>query len=67
MFRPILELQKSFMTKGEIEEAINFLEKGFVQLNSVILLARLEDLLISVGEPGRLIRFYKNALARSPQ
>jgi len=55
------------MTKGEIEEAINFLEKGFEQLNSVILLARLEDLLISVGEPGRLIRFYKNALTRSPQ
>ena len=55
------------MTKGEIEEAINFLEKGFEQLNSVILLARLEDLLISVGEPGRLIRFYKNALTRHPQ
>jgi tetratricopeptide (TPR) repeat protein len=55
------------MTKGEIEEAINFLEKGFEQLNSVILLARLEDLLISVGEPGRLIRFYKNALTRNPQ
>ena len=55
------------MTKGEIEEAINFLEKSFEQLNSVILLARLEDLLISVGEPGRLIRFYRNALARNPQ
>ena len=55
------------MTKGETEEAINLLEKGFEQLNSVILLARLEDLLISVGEPGRLIRFYKNALTRSPQ
>jgi len=54
------------MMKGDIEEAINFLEKGFVQLNSVILLARLEDLLISAGEPGRLIRFYKNALARNP-
>ncbi len=55
------------MTKGEVEEAINLLEKGFEQLNSVILLARLEDLLLSVGEPGRLIRFYKNALTRSPQ
>jgi predicted Zn-dependent protease len=77
-FRTLMKMDSSFlpaylgtaeviMTKGEIEEAINFLEKGFEQLNSVILLARLEDLLISVGEPGRLIRFYKNALARSPQ
>lgn len=77
-FRTLLKMSGGFlpaylgtaeviMTKGEIEEAINFLEKGFEQLNSVILLARLEDLLISVGEPGRLIRFYKNALARSPQ
>ncbi|MGD0281453.1 MAG: tetratricopeptide repeat protein, partial [Dissulfurispiraceae bacterium] len=77
-FRTLMKMDSGFlpaylgtaeviMTKGEIEEAINFLEKGFEQLNSVILLARLEDLLISVGEPGRLIRFYKNALARNPQ
>ncbi len=77
-FRALMKMDSGFLsaylgaaevmlTKGEIEEAINFLEKGFEQLNSIILLARLEDLLISVGEPGRLIRFYKNALARSPQ
>lgn len=76
-FRTLMKMDSGFlpaylgtaeviMTKGEIEEAINFLEKSFEQLNSVILLARLEDLLISVGEPGRLIRFYKNALARNP-
>lgn len=77
-FRTLLKMDSTFipaylglaevmLTKGEAEEAINFLEKGYEQLSSVILLARLEDLLISVGEPGRLIRIYKNAMARSPQ
>ncbi|MGE5239516.1 MAG: tetratricopeptide repeat protein [Chloroflexota bacterium] len=61
-----LGIAEVMVMKGETEEAINFLEKGFGQLRSPILLARLEDLLISVGEPGRLIRFYKNALSRSP-
>lgn len=59
-------MTEAFLTKGETEEAINFLEKGFEQLNSIIILARLEDLLISVGEPGRLIRFYKSAVAKNP-
>jgi len=62
-----LGLAETILSKGETEESINFLEKGFEQLNSVILLARLEDLLISMGEPGRLIRFYRNAIARNPQ
>ncbi len=62
-----LGLAEAMLLKGETEEAINILEKGFELLNSPILLARLEDLLINVGEPGRLIRFYKNALSRNPQ
>lgn len=75
-FRALMKMDNGFLsaylgtaevmlTKGDTEEAINLLEKGFEQLNSTILLARLEDLLISVGEPGRLIRFYKNALVRN--
>lgn len=77
-FRTLLKMDSGFvpaylgmaevmLTRGETEEAINFLEKGFEELNSVIILARIEDLLISVGEPGRLIRFYKNAISRNPQ
>ncbi|HEX8949786.1 MAG TPA: hypothetical protein VF790_12525, partial [Dissulfurispiraceae bacterium] len=62
-----LGLAEVILMKGETEEVINFLEKSFEQLSSVIILARLEDLLISVGEPGRLIRFYKNAISRNPQ
>jgi len=77
-FRALIKLDSNFISaylgiaevmlmKGETEETINLLEKSFEQLNSVILLARLEDLLISVGEPGRLIRFYKNAVSKNPQ
>ena len=76
-FRTLLKMDASFLpaylgiaevmvTKGEPEEAINFLEKSYDTLNSAIMLARLEDLLISVGEPGRLLRFYRTALLRSP-
>ena len=77
-FRALIKLDSNFISaylgiaevmlmKGDTEETINLLEKSFEQLNSVILLARLEDLLISVGEPGRLIRFYKNAVSKNPQ
>ncbi|MDX9715543.1 MAG: tetratricopeptide repeat protein [Dissulfurispiraceae bacterium] len=77
MFRTILKTSPDFvpaylglvevlLLKNENEEAINTLEKAFDQIGSIILLARLEDLLISLGEPGRLIRFYKNNLSRKP-
>ncbi|TAN43246.1 MAG: tetratricopeptide repeat protein [Nitrospirae bacterium] len=76
-FRHVIKMDEGFVpaylgvaevlhNKGETEDAINFLEKIFEQLNSVIILARLEDLLISVGEPGRLIRFYKSAISKKP-
>lgn len=77
-FRTLLKMDPSFLpaylglaevmvTKGEIEEAINFLEKSYETLRSAIILARIEDLLISVGEPGRLLRFYRNAMSRLPR
>lgn len=62
-----LGLAEVILTRGDAEEAINFLEKAYDQLKSIIILARLEDLLINVGEPGRLIRFYRNAIAKNPQ
>jgi lipopolysaccharide biosynthesis regulator YciM len=76
-FRTLLKMEATFLpaylglaevmvTRGETEEAINFLEKSYDTLSSTITLARLEDLLISVGEPGRLLRFYRKALSRQP-
>lgn len=76
-FRTLLKMNASFLpaylglaevmvTRGETEEAINFLEKSYDALDAPILLARLDDLLISVGEPGRLLRYYLSAIARKP-
>ena len=77
-FRTVLRLEKDFipatlgltevlLREGETEEAINLLEKGYEQTSSMVILSRLEDLLINVGEPARLIRIYKNDLSKNPQ
>lgn len=77
-FRTVLRLEKDFvpatlglaevlLREGEGEEAINLLEKSYEQTSSPIILARLEDLLISLGEPARLIRIYRNSLSKNPQ
>lgn len=76
-FKTVLRLEKDFIPavlglaevlirEGETEDAINLLEKTFEQTYSMIILQRLEDLLISVGEPLRLIRIYKNAISKDP-
>jgi lipopolysaccharide biosynthesis regulator YciM len=77
-FRTVLRLDKDFipaslglaevlLREGENEEAVNLLEKSFEETSSMITLARLEDLLINLGEPARLIRIYKNNLLKHPQ
>jgi lipopolysaccharide biosynthesis regulator YciM len=77
-FRTVLRLEKDFipatlglaevlLREGETEEAINLLEKCYEQTSSMIVLSRLEDLLINVGEPARLIRIYKNSISKNPQ
>ncbi len=77
-FRTVLRLERDFipatlglaevlLREGETEEAINLLEKSHEQTSSMIILLRLEDLLISVGEPLRLIRIYKNNISKNPQ
>lgn len=46
------------ISNGEIEGAVEFLMNAYKKLKSKILLIRLEDLLISIGDPKRLIQFY---------
>ncbi len=60
-------LAEVMLGEGESEDAVDFLEKSYDQTSSLIILARLEDLLISLGEPSRLIRLYENSLAKNPQ
>ncbi|MGB9716159.1 MAG: tetratricopeptide repeat protein [Thermodesulfovibrionales bacterium] len=77
-FKTVLRLEKNFipatlglaevlLREGETEEAINLLETSYEETHSIIVLARLEDLLINIGEPARLIRIYKNSLSKKPQ
>ena len=76
-FKSILRTERDFipatlgiaevlLQKGESEEAINILEKSYEGTTSKIVLARLEDLLISLGEPSRLIRIYRAGISRNP-
>lgn len=76
-FKTVLRLDKDFipatlglaevmLREGESEEAVNLLEKAYEGTSSKIILARLEDLLISLGEPGRLISIYKSSISRTP-
>ena len=62
----ILGLAEVLLQEGESEEAINVLENAFASTESKILLARLEDLLISISEPSRLIRIYRSGISRNP-
>jgi len=76
-FKTVLRLDKDFipatlglaevmLREGESEEAVNLLEKAYENSSSKIVLARLEDLLISLGEPSRLIGIYKSSISKNP-
>lgn len=76
VFRSVLKYDRNFIPAylgsaevligtGENEEAIDFLEKGYLETGSLIILARLEDLLISIGDPDRAIKIYQDAIARN--
>ncbi len=45
---------------------MNLIEKSYENTHAAILLARLEDLLISLGEPSRLISIYKSSISKRP-
>ncbi len=76
-FKTVLRLDREFVPatiglaevmfrEGDSEEAINLLEKTYEETSSKIVLARLEDLLISLGEPSRLIGIYKSSIMKDP-
>jgi tetratricopeptide (TPR) repeat protein len=61
-----LGMVEVLISKGELEEAINLIEKAYFEHKSKIFLIRLEDLLISIGNPKKLIQFYIKAINESP-
>jgi len=62
-----LGMTEVILSKEGVEEAIDFLQKSYENLKSKLLLIRLEDLLISIGDPKRLIQFYLKAINNSPE
>lgn len=58
---------EAMISSGEVDDAINSLEKAYEQIPSSIILARLEDILINQGDPSRIIKIYKKALSEDPQ
>lgn len=77
-FKTLMRLNPSFipaylglaevkLREEEPEETADYLETVYEQTSSLIILARLEDLLISLGEPSRLIRLYQKNIAKNPQ
>jgi lipopolysaccharide biosynthesis regulator YciM len=76
-FKTVLRMEKGFipatlglaevMTReGNSEDAVNLLEKNYKETSSKIVLARLEDLLINLGEPARLIGIYRDSISKDP-
>ncbi len=76
-FRSVIKFDKDFVPaylgtaevllyEGEPDEPVELLEKGYEQTGSVVVLARLEDLLLNLGEPDKAIEVYRKALNRKP-
>ncbi len=61
-----LGLTEVMISEGEVEEATELLQKSYKDLKSKLLLIRLEDLMISIGDPKRLIQFYLKAINEQP-
>jgi len=58
---------EAMLKSGNSEDAVSFLENGYRNTLSSLILAKIEDLLIKAGDPSRLISIYRNAMASAPQ
>jgi lipopolysaccharide biosynthesis regulator YciM len=77
-FRGAIKLDKGFLPayiglgeilirEGKVKNAAEILEKVYAKTGSVIILHRLEELYLEMGEPGEIIRVYQEACQRDPQ
>lgn len=53
--------------EGKTRNAAEILEKVYRKTGNIILLHRLEELCLEMGEPGEIIRVYQEAIQRDPQ
>ena len=77
-FRGAIKRDKSFLPayiglgeilvrEGKTKNAAEILEKVYAKTGNVIILHRLEELYLDMGEPGAIIRAYQTAIQRDPQ
>lgn len=53
--------------EGKTKNAVEILKKIYVKTNSVIILHRLEELFLELGEPDEIIRVYQEAMQQDPR
>lgn len=56
-----IALTDAYLDENKDDEAIEILINGYRTTSSLLFLARLEDLYLSIGEPGKIIDFYIEA------
>lgn len=62
-----LAMAEVLYSQGKVPEAIDYLEGVFKRTGSLLLLARLEEILLERSSPSRLIEIYRDALERWPE
>lgn len=60
-------LAEAYLKDGNTDEAQDILLKGYETTSSPVLLVRLEDFFISIGEPGTIIELYQKAIHKNPK
>jgi tetratricopeptide (TPR) repeat protein len=53
--------------EGKTKNAVEILKKIYAKTNSIIILHRLEELFLELGEPDEIIRAYQEALQQDPR
>lgn len=59
-------LGEILIREGKVKNAVEILEKVYRKTGNIILLHRLEELYLEMGEPGEIIRVYQEAGERDP-
>ncbi len=77
-FRAAIKRDKNFLPayvglgdilvhEGKSKQAAEILEKVYLKTRNVIILHRLEELYLEMGEPGEILRIYQEAIQHDPQ
>lgn len=60
-------LGEVLVDEGKFKDAAELLEKSYEMTSSILLLHRLEDLYIELGQPPKIIRLLQEAIRRDPE